>query len=604
MAPPSSGLRNGFVDIVPNLDRADQPSGVTQSTPSKLGLPSSPFSFHFSRKPTSDLELGPEAQRIMDGLREEAARIKAQLKADREQQKLDEEQVTGRKIARAKGRAGRFSAAHISEFKKMDSIENHPSAFRAQSNRTTPLSKSLKRSPSKANLDDSEPASIKQSAIPATASKIRMAVGIEPPSPVKRARQHLEDDASSSRPVSRDGSFLPRPKSAGKDSGIPRSQSSLASLMTPTKSSIARATASKTPAQGSLLKSPSKSNLGGLARSATTNNLLTADKAIQPSPARIIKSPSSRLERVKSILRGDKTAQAKKQSAIPLPSAPQAKTPGPSRLERGLSSLTAARTTPSRKLSKRVAFTPETKRAALTQNSPSPIKSGIPRSKSRQVLGEVYYPTLETVISENSADGEVLYPDLSARRLLPDPPLETLEAASAEPSVPGTFTFRSDHTIRFGSTSPSGFGSSPGQASLRQVRSSLAPAMIMPGSFPDSTMAVSSGLNKENVAPPITFPSIPHGMINKKRHRVSSDEEEAEKEADERAAKKRRHDTVPEGEALLAPRLISASDKKPSNSPKKFYGIRSAPNTPSPVKKKQVLSLSRLNMLARPKQRK
>ncbi len=95
--------------------------------------------------------------------------------------------------------------------------------------------------------------------------------------------------------------------------------------------------------------------------------------------------------------------------------------------------------------------------------------------------------------------------------------------------------------------------------------------------------------------------------MNKKRHRVSEDEEEAEREAEERAAKKRKNDPVPEGDALLAPRLTGAgrsqlgpaTPKKPSQ----IVGF-SASRTPSPVKKRPVLSLSRLNMLARPKLRK
>jgi hypothetical protein len=119
----------------------------------------------------------------------------------------------------------------------------------------------------------------------------------------------------------------------------------------------------------------------------------------------------------------------------------------------------------------------------------------------------------------------------------------------------------------------------------------------------------SSSPNKENDAPPAAFrvpptvfKAVPHGMINKKRHRVTSDEEEAEQEAAERAAKKRRSETVPEGEALLAPRLM-ASGKKPAFSPSKRFGTPSSlVGTPSP-RKKAGLSLSRLNMLARPKNR-
>jgi hypothetical protein len=95
-------------------------------------------------------------------------------------------------------------------------------------------------------------------------------------------------------------------------------------------------------------------------------------------------------------------------------------------------------------------------------------------------------------------------------------------------------------------------------------------------------------------------------MSTKKRHRVSTDEEEAEQEAADRAAKKRRQEKVPEGDALLAPRLIaSASAKRTLASPRKLPlpTAGQVPGTPSPMKKKGI-SLSRLNMLARPKLRK
>jgi len=77
-------------------------------------------------------------------------------------------------------------------------------------------------------------------------------------------------------------------------------------------------------------------------------------------------------------------------------------------------------------------------------------------------------------------------------------------------------------------------------------------------------------------------------MANKKRRRVDSDDETEEEI--ERSPKK--HKTaVAEGQMLMAPDL--QSDK---TTPK--YKIQ------SPAKKKGVLSLTRLNMLARPKMRK
>jgi hypothetical protein len=601
MGPPSSGLRLGFTDIKPTTSRDDSLPAVAQTTPSRVKVPSSPFTFRMTRR-TPDLGLGPEAQQMMDEIREQAAKIREELRAKREAEQLDEN-VTARKIAQPKGKAGRFSAAHMAEFKKMDSIENHPSAFRALPARVTPLKAGVKRSQSRANLDEPESARSKQPTPASTASKPKPAVATEEPvTTAKRARQNIDDDASSKRPVSRDGSSIPVPKSAGL--GIPRSKSNLASLMTPTKSSLARVTSVKTPSQGLLVRSPSKATISGIPRSATTDNLATVS-VDRPMEAAQVKSPMSRFDRVKAMLRGAKASASKTKSALPLPSAFASKTPAPARTHR--QTVTAPMTTPGRKLTKRVAFTPDTQRAAFTQNSPSPVKSGIPQAK-RQAPGELHYPSLEGVMAE-SAEAGVSYPDLSARRPLPEPPVKTFKAGSVEPPVPGEFTFRSDHTISFGSATPS-FGSSPGQASVRAVRPSILPSENMPGSFPSSTSSSNTGVNKENEAPRSVFLALPHGMSTKKRNRVSTDEEDAEQEAAERAAKKRRQEKVPEGEALLAPRLVgaggSASAKRvlAASSSRKIMTVPGqAPGTPSPVKRKGI-SLSRLNLLARPKMRK
>lgn len=365
------------------------------------------------------MRLGAEAQRIMDELRDEAAKIRVGLEAE----KLEEEQVAGRKIAQAKGKAGRFSAVHMAQFKKMDSIENHPSVLRYQASRLTPLKAGVKRSQSSANMDEPETARPRQPAPASHATKTRSRAVEEPMAAVKRPRQNMDDDASSKRPISRDGSSIPMPKSAGP--GIPRSKSNLAALMTPTKSSLARADTVKvkTPAQGSLIRSPSKVTVSGIPRSATTSNLPTASLSAAKEATHTTadaRTPGSRFERVKAMLRGARASASKPKSALPMPSALGSKTPAPVRLEKDLPPVPM--TTPGRKLTKRVAFTPETQQAALTQNSPSPIKSTIPRAaKPRQVLGEVYYPSLDGVLAEQkAAEDGVSYPDLSARRPLPE----------------------------------------------------------------------------------------------------------------------------------------------------------------------------------------
>ena len=93
----------------------------------------------------------------MDSVREEAAKIKAQMMAEQKKQQTSDEEakqlfgVGGRQIKKAKGRSGRFSDLHRQEFKKMDSIANHASTWKSKLQGTSETS--LKRSPSNAALD-------------------------------------------------------------------------------------------------------------------------------------------------------------------------------------------------------------------------------------------------------------------------------------------------------------------------------------------------------------------------------------------------------------------------------------------------------------------
>ncbi|TVY67373.1 hypothetical protein LSUE1_G007039 [Lachnellula suecica] len=606
---PDSGLRLGFTDIKTTRD-----GRPVEQSPSKTGISNSSFDFRFARPgPT----LGPEAQRMMDELREEALRIKVRLAAEKKekQERGEEDTVTGRKIAQPKGKVGRYSDIHMEEFKKMDSIAGHASSFRGQPGRVTPA-KSLKRTQSKANLDEKEaiPTKIASPMKPnknlerlqittpvktlkRTQSRARLDEREDIPtkiaSPVKpkdserlentasakRARINITDDTSSVRPVSSDTIMKPMTPS------IPRSQSSfLSAISTPTQSSLARASGAKpaTTQIPTLSRSPSKPSLlgtpRGLTKSATTNDVHVLPKS---EPRGFLRSPG-KFDRVKSILR-KASDSIKKPHAKPSSIPSLTRTPSKPNLnpEKTLPSVPGTPRGPvSTKAIKHVNFTPETikKNAATFQNSPSSIKSGIPRSTSRVILSakspsklksnEVQYPSIADLPEIGNHPQEVEYPSLAGVRPLPVPP-QFASTPRPPPSVPGTFTFRSDHTINFGA-SPKGFGSSPGQASLRQVRQSIAPSM--PGSFP--------GTKKENSQP---LPSFPHGMSNKKRHRMEDDETED----DFQPSPKKRKEEVAEGPMLMAPRMI-ATPKSRLNSPAK----------------KGALSLSRLNMLARPKNRK
>lgn len=533
--------------IKPPFEEMHPGKGHSASSPS--------FDFRFARPGPI---LGPEAQRMMDELREEAARIKEKLAAEREKEKhnvlLEDPNASGaRKIALPKGKVGRFSDAHLAEFKKMDSIENHPSAFRNQPGRPANNAVSLKRSSSKAKLDnrDNNPKSSKTVA--------RM-----------EASQNSSPAKLSKVMASRDDSQPATPT-------LSHSRSILASLTTPTQASLARSASVKQSSKiPTLSHSPSKHSLTAprrLSKSVTMSNVGGPGKQGSQPMQGFARAPS-KLDRLKSILHRP-TMTSEKQAAMPHIPAPSVRSFGKPNLNKELPSVPTTPGTGRSQTTKHVTLTPTvfTKPAASVQNSPSPFKSGIPRSKSTMHMGDVHYPSLSAVISDDNLSTEVHYPALTLTREVPHTPVKQ-EAKIGPPSVPGTFTFRTDKTIDFG-RSPRGFGASPGQSSIRQVRPSILPT-AMPGTFPDG--------NKENIG---GLPAIPHGLLNKKRHRVDSDDE---KDAEiEGSPTKKRKGSAADIQTCMATKMEAEN-------------IATKSKIPSPSKK-GVLSFSRLNMLARPKMR-
>jgi hypothetical protein len=567
------GISLGFSDI-----GTRRPEPLT--TPSKISMPaSSEFDFRFARPGPS---LGPEAQQMMAEIREEAQRIKAELAAKKEEERLKNGDdnlgmLTGRKFAQPKGKASRYSDVHMAEFKKMDSIAGHPSAFRAQPGRFTPVTKTLKRTQSKANLGDRD-----GNAPKSTIKPISQSSRLENEAPAKRLRQIGAQDASFARPSSRDGtSQIPSKPSTPT---VPRSANFLDSITTPTQASLARTASAKQPGTPfpSMSRSPSKialtpglvksatmNNVAGLARSESTHKFADKMKSILRRPVASPEKPASKLpSSISSLIKSPSRPNLNKE----LPSAPT--TPGASQLPRS-------------KSVKHVNFTPKTIMKDVTQQSPTPLKSGIPRSKSFANLNSVAYPTLPSPSKpiekntekapqvEKSTVSTIAYPTLPKARELPPTPARQPLKVQPEP-VPGVFTFTSGQQIKFG-TPPHGFGSSPGQSSIRKVRQSIFSSK-MPGSFPQ-------GNNKENKAP-----AVPHGLTNKKRVRATSPDDDDVDEDQERSPKKRKGAAVAEGQMLMAPKLLAE---------------KMAPKSkiPSPAKKGG-LSLSRLKQLATPKKRK
>ncbi|KAI6783935.1 uncharacterized protein J7T54_001811 [Emericellopsis cladophorae] len=625
MPEPSSDLRLGFSEIRPgNMDIP----GVAQATPTRLrNVPATDFTFRFSKE-GPQMPLSENAQRLMKELREQANKIKADLRAQREAEtELDQE----RKIAQPKGKSSRFSAAHMREFKKMDSIENHASAWRAQ--RTTPVKVGSQHSPAKSNTEGTPTTPTVKPSLKRTLSKTsllgtpqaqvksslkrtsshaqlddadsqRSAGALQRNTPMdepkstfaKRVKKLRDDDTSKSRPTSRDGSTIPRPTgtpSKSTSSGTPggdtpsRTASTISRLTSPTKASLGHSLQPK-KSTISLVNTSPVSEAITLPKPRSTTNFGTPLFKANEIRRRVI-SPV-RFENVKSILRGQKSVAREARTALPKPSVPVSKTPGPTRTaDRELPPVPL--TTPRRRLVKHVAFTPDTKYAAETPKSPSPQKFG-----QSTTARAGHYSSMDSVLAGSKSTDTVVYPDLSAFKDIVE--AGTSERKSPKPSAPGTFTFRADHTIDFGASSPAGFGARRGQASIRQVDASSAPKDL-PGSFPEPS-SPSADTNKENKAPTPMRKTIPHGIANKKRHRAASDDDANEKEADERAGKRRKaaaqgSKTGPARRIVSTP-LSSAKKLAPGRTPTK------PPCSVSPIKKGG-LSLSRLNMLARPKNR-
>ena len=287
----------GFANMAPHTEPPKQSSRIAtlQGTPTRVSntqanVASPQYQFTFQRE--HSLELSPEAKKLMFEKRGEAARIREQMMAAGEGYEAVEAAVA-RKIATPKGKSGRFSQAHLDQFQKMDSIAGHASAFRANptwkkpspaeqethKKVLTPAAKSLKRSPSKARLDEADQVTAPTLTRSPSKPTLSMA-GSSLPRATSFKDLHASGEAQSSSPAKRvkrfqgDDATITRPSSSGSDARQPGTPSpvkhqpvypDLTSHASPTQSSLARATSvgstklSKIP--GPLAHSPSKSKL-------------------------------------------------------------------------------------------------------------------------------------------------------------------------------------------------------------------------------------------------------------------------------------------------------------------------------------------------------
>lgn len=514
------------------------------------------FDFSFERPET---DLSAEAQKIMDSVREEAAKIKAQMIEERSKQEQKDGETDhlygfgGRKINKPKGKSGRYSDVHKQEFKKMDSIAGHVSTWK---NSIQDNASSLKRSPSKAGLDQPQKPLQRTKSFKSFASN-EPCERLENTSPSKRAKKNPDEDISAARPISRDtnSSVQRTPSKVQIHSGLP------SAVTTPTKASLARSAS---------VKNTKTSMIPSLSRSASTKTLNSPAMPKTEGSNKYLSS-LSRFGSMKSILHrsqpkfSNDPIKVAAGTHLPLPQ-------GNINLERDLPTLPG---TPSGVLQrsptiKRVGFTlTPSGRSRTDRGAESPSLSKIPTPYS--------YAEPEVSTSPPISTDLVSYPTFT------DSPNITTRTKLPKASAPRKFTFRAEKTIEF-SPSNEVHIMSPG-STIRHV---------LPSDVPTHVPAFDS------------LPAIPHGMPTKKRNRPEPDSETDDNEnvdpmetdvtnEDQPRAKKQRM-------SVSAEKALDAQ----SPTKRRLTGIGGSRIPKFGVAKSKGgkgLSLGRLNMLARPKER-
>lgn len=366
-----SGLILGFNPVKKDAQGNVVKETPTQNTPSKTAVsPESTFygtpalDFKFS---SQESQLSDEAKKLMESVRQEVARNKANMvRENPSSTTAGPSQNVERKIAKPKGKANRFSDVHMAQFKKMDSIAGHASAFRATPGRFQPVQNTLKRTNSKARLDEPES---KNS--PARATPLA-------PTPTTPSAKRVKQDKPETTPQNRQTN----PKSA-----IARPRAGVrSSLLTPTRASMARASTSLKPPRTTMIPSLVRSPLSKPADAPSTPRT-------EFNPR--FKSNIPTLSSLKSILRRHQPLFSRNPTKIAAGTHQTAPDFTPELLLRPSreSSHEPAAATPSPK--KRVEFTPCTKPRPTEVMSPSPSK--IPANITYPSTSEVVYPTLPTL---------------------------------------------------------------------------------------------------------------------------------------------------------------------------------------------------------------
>lgn len=651
------------------------PGKQLMGTPSKPGgresITSPEFEFSFA----SGSNLSVEARRLMANIREEATRIKSQMQAEKNTQESKQDKVenssrdvgmSGRKLATPRGKAGRFSDVHMAQFRKMDSIANHPSSFRARPGFAQPQQQSLKRSSQKAGLDEPErpPATSrgtpKRAAPPSlrprgSASSLKVANpspgGTE--SPAKRMRHLPAEDVLS-------GNYPNRPQNPSTAAtSLPRPISS--SLLSPTKASLARGAMVKMQCAGS-------DNSSVLPRSSSVKSLKAAFEAARPvkmqatrtegvppgsSPSKSHPGESAALMRPLPPVPGTSTVEhmpptiknppatsksGKLSSKLPtlagLKSILRPSTRKPSSPERpGTPKLqTKPGTTPFS--SKKVDFTPSVKSryaVKLAASSPSPARHVTPSAMlESHDLADLTSSDVDDEGEWEDAESEIEYPMLPPQPINQGPVVRTFSEKAKEHNRRESKEFKSIFTTLHHPSRDVQPATST-SVNTTMSRAGLAPRFNPASKSPNhlhSPNPVSSTIRRVRPSDTVvmepfeeSIQTVPHGLTAKKRRRDSAIEDDRIAPDDD--AKENRRVTLmsripggweessieeDEGEKRGGKRIRVTQSVEPL-SPTKAEVKK--PNTARELAAKSakekrkggILTMARLNMLSKPKSR-
>ncbi|KAK8153633.1 hypothetical protein IWX90DRAFT_392786 [Phyllosticta citrichinensis] len=427
----------GFMNMGPQTEPSKKGLSkipITQATPTKsqeLSRTFSPPDFKFTfRNP--ELDLSPKAKKMMEESRKDVERIRAQMAANPQQYGLQTNEELRRKIVQPKGKSTRFSDAHAKAFAKMESIANHPSAFRNDPSRLKPSAAagSLKRSPSKAELDKVEKTTPKMSRSRSNVS-LQNSDGKESAGPAKRVKRSKDDDASAARPAPRNGNDkgLESKSTVAPRTGIPR----LNNLTTPTKASLARSQSVKTLKKTALItdvpKSPSVQHFTTPSKAKST--LLEGIRKVGQSV--------SRLPTVKSILR----SPLRQYSDDPAKIAAGTHRPQLSDLNKKLPAVPA--TEP---VQKRVNFSDSTL-ARTSDEEPATPTAASARATSDDVSSDVVYPDLSHTSPFRRATGDFTFRAETALKFGPSKPtIRHVRPSDTNAGVGGASTLKDDQAAK------------------------------------------------------------------------------------------------------------------------------------------------------------